>query len=145
MPNDSDTFTIVFSRGPLISRPILSVSLCKKTSKVCHKIVFLVSTTWRSLWPKGGLGSLASTTATRLKKDSPWRQETKNNHYLDLIILIIKKNSATNAESPLTSWKCNMALCTYCILLWKSLREQKWVFDLRLYLWKKFHARFGKT
>ena len=137
MPNDSDTFTIVFSRGPLISRPILSVSLCKKHQKSAKKLSSFFSATWRSLWPKGGLGSLASTTATRLKKDSPWRQETKNNHYLDLIILIIKKNSATNAESPLTSWKCNMALCTYCILFWKSLREQKWVFNLRLYLWKQ--------
>ena len=107
MPNDSDTFTIAFSRGPLISRPILSVSLCKKTSKVCHKIVFLVSTTWRSLWPKGGLGSLASTTATRLKMTH--HENRKQRAIITLTSSLLRRiRQPINRHLPLESvtWPC---------------------------------------
>ena len=87
MPKDSETWTIFLSSGPLRSRPRLSVSLhrkilvgkkgfvtdiltkfvaCRKKLRVGKK--YFLRTTWQNLWPKDGLGSLASATAIHLWK-----------------------------------------------------------------------------
>ena len=85
-----------------------SQSACaKKTSKVCQKIVFLVSTTWRSLWPKGGLGSLASTTATRLKMTH--HENRKQRAIITLTSSLLRRiRQPINRHLPLESvtWPC---------------------------------------
>ena len=85
-----------------------SQSACaKKTSKVCHKIVFLISTTWRSLWPKGGLGSLASTTATRLKMTH--HENRKQRAIITLTSSLLRRiRQPINRHLPLESvtWPC---------------------------------------
>ena len=110
MPNDSDTFTIVFSRGPLISRPILSVSLCNRNIKSQPRNCLLnhfFSTTWRSLWPKGGPGSSASTTATRLKMTH--HENRKQRAIITLTSSLLRRiRQPINRHLPLESvtWPC---------------------------------------
>ena len=111
MPKDSETWTIFLSSAPCRSRPRLSVSL--STTSLVDKNTFL-GATWQNLWPKDGLGSLASATTIHLLK----KEEEKMK---ELIFL-------------LTPCKGCVAFCTLCVLFGQSLGEQEWVLYLKGYV-----------
>ena len=85
----------------------LSQPVQKKHQKSAKKLSSFFSTTWRSLWPKGGLGSLASTTATRLKMTH--HEKMKQRAIITLTSSLLRRiRQPINRHLPLESvtWPC---------------------------------------